>query len=190
MSITGWKQFTPFYLSIVIVVCLVAVVGRDGLSWTETSILIASGLFVWMLIEYGLHRFVFHYDARTGLGRKLLYRVHLSHHENPSDTRILSSLLLAVAIAPEIFLAAWGAIGSWRAAFYLVIGVAVGYLYYEWLHFYVHHARPRLRPLRYLRTYHLLHHHQTPELRFGVSTPLLDVIFKTFRPVKQSLVHR
>ncbi|HEX7296643.1 MAG TPA: sterol desaturase family protein [Pyrinomonadaceae bacterium] len=184
MSVAGWKQFTPFYLSAAIVLCLTALVGHDGLSWIEISIQLGVGLLLWMLIEYCLHRFVFHYEARTGLGRKFLYKVHLSHHENPSNTKILSSLLLAVAIAPGIFLVAWGATGAWRAAFYLLVGVAAGYFYYEWLHFYVHHARPQLRPLRYLRTYHLLHHHQTPEMRFGVTTPVLDLIFKTFRPIR------
>jgi sterol desaturase/sphingolipid hydroxylase (fatty acid hydroxylase superfamily) len=36
--------------------------------------------------------------------------------------------------------------------------------------------------------YHLLHHHDTPELRFGVSSPLFDMVFGTFRPVMKPLV--
>ena len=187
MALTGWKQFTPFYFSIAISVCLIAVVGREGLSWIELSVLFVCGLFGWMLIEYVLHRFVFHYEARSGLARRLLYKVHLSHHENPSNTRILSGLVLGFAIAPEILILAWAVTGSWRSAFYVLTGVAAGYFYYEWVHFYVHHAKPRSRLLKYLRTYHLLHHHQTADLRFGVTSPLMDIIFNTSRPVRKSL---
>jgi sterol desaturase/sphingolipid hydroxylase (fatty acid hydroxylase superfamily) len=35
--------------------------------------------------------------------------------------------------------------------------------------------------LRYLRRYHLLHHYKTPDLRFGVTSPLFDLLFGTFR---------
>jgi sterol desaturase/sphingolipid hydroxylase (fatty acid hydroxylase superfamily) len=77
--------------------------------------------------------------------------------------------------------------GSWHAATYLFVGLSAGYFCYEWLHFQAHHRRPRLRLFRYLRKYHLLHHYQTPEHRFGVTTPLLDVIFGTFRPVRKPL---
>jgi sterol desaturase/sphingolipid hydroxylase (fatty acid hydroxylase superfamily) len=51
------------------------------------------------------------------------------------------------------------------------------------LHYRAHHRRARLRLFRYLRKYHLLHHYKTPELRFGVSSPLFDIIFGTFQPV-------
>jgi sterol desaturase/sphingolipid hydroxylase (fatty acid hydroxylase superfamily) len=190
VSATGWKQFTPFYIYIAVAVCLISVIGGEGLSRTRIVLLLASGIVTWMLIEYVLHRFIFHYDARSQLGRRILHRTHLAHHENPGKTKPLSGLVLGLAIAPEILVVAWGATGSWRAAFYFLVGVAAGYFYYEWLHFYVHHARPRLKLFRYLRTYHLLHHHQTTELRFGVTSPLLDIIFKTFRPVSKPLLRR
>jgi sterol desaturase/sphingolipid hydroxylase (fatty acid hydroxylase superfamily) len=38
-----------------------------------------------------------------------------------------------------------------------------------------------MRLLRYLRRYHLLHHYKTPDLRFGVTSPLFDLLFGTFR---------
>lgn len=190
MTATGWKQFTPFYFHTAVMVCLIGVVGREGLNSIEILLLLAVGLLSWMLMEYGLHRFVFHYDARSEWGKQILCRVHLSHHENPHNTKILSGLLLGLAVGPAYFLAAWFVIGSWRAAFYLFIGLATGYFYYEWLHFYVHHAKPRLRLFRYLKTYHLLHHHRTPELRFGVTSPLIDLIFGTYRPVSEQLPRR
>ena len=66
---------------------------------------------------------------------------------------------------------------------YLFIGLIGGYFGYEWLHYQAHHGASRLRLLRYLKKYHLLHHHQTPDLRFGVTSPIVDYLFGTYQPV-------
>jgi cation transporter-like permease len=77
------------------------------------------GLLSWGLIEYGLHRFIFHYHARSRLGVKLLYQVHLSHHEDPEAiNRLFASLLLSTPIASTYWLLAWAVTGSWAAASY------------------------------------------------------------------------
>jgi hypothetical protein len=145
---------------------------------------ISFGFLSWGLIEYVLHRFIFHYDARSQIGRKLLYEAHISHHEDPERrSRHVASLILSTPVAVVYWLLAWAATGSWAVASLLFVGMAGGYLYYQWIHFQCHHGKSRLRVLRYLRKYHLLHHHQTPELRFGVTSPIFDFVFRTFRPV-------
>jgi len=147
-------------------------------------LLLGFGFVSWSLIEYGLHRFVFHYDARSRVGQKLLYHAHIAHHENPKgNTRHFASLLLSTPVAAAYWLIAWAVTGSWTVASYLSIGMASGYLCYQWLHYQCHHRKSRVRLLRYLRKYHLLHHYRTPELRFGVTSPLFDLVFGTFRPV-------
>ena len=184
MSVTAGRQFAPLYFYLVVAVCLCVAAADDGFTVGVILLLLLSGLLSWGLLEYGLHRFVFHYEARSELGRKLLYAAHLSHHENPESTnRIFASLVMSVPIATVYWLLAWAATGSWRVGSYLFVGLAAGYFYYEWIHFHFHHGRPRLRFLRYLRKYHLLHHHQTPDLRFGVTSPLFDLVFGTFRPL-------
>lgn len=189
MSTTGWKQLTPVYFYTTLVICLFAVTPGEGFSWRQNFLLIGLGVLSWTLMEYGLHRFVFHYSARSAFGRKLVYAAHLAHHENPrAGNRLFSSLLLSLPIAMAYLLLAWIAIGSLRAASYLFTGLTAGYSCYEWLHYQAHHRRPRLRLFRYLRKYHLLHHYQTPGLRFGVTSPLFDVILGTFRPVRKPLL--
>jgi sterol desaturase/sphingolipid hydroxylase (fatty acid hydroxylase superfamily) len=183
MSVSG-SRFTPLFLYTAVVVCLLTLTHDQTLSWNTSFVLLASGLLSWGLIEYGLHRFVFHYDARSELGRKIVYAAHLSHHENPDARgKIFSSLVISAPLATAYLLLARFTTGSWRAAGYLFTGLIIGYFYYEWLHFRSHHRRAKFRLFRYLKKYHLLHHHQTPELRFGVSSPLFDIIFGTFRPV-------
>ena len=185
MVVTGWKQLSPVYFYSALVVCLLAFTPRATFSWLQTVLLISSGILSWTLIEYALHRFVFHHRARSLFGKKLIYAAHLSHHEHPRATnRLFSGLVISLPIATAYLLLAWIATGSLRAATYLFTGLVAGYCCYEWLHFQAHHRRPRLRLFRYLRRYHLLHHYQTPEHRFGVTSPLFDVLLGTFRPVR------
>ena len=178
------STLTPLYFYTAVVLCLLVVTHNEALSWGAGLVLLTSGILSWGLLEYGLHRFVFHYNARSELGRKLVYAAHLSHHDYPGATdRLFSSLLISAPVAAVYLLLALITTGSLRAASFLFTGLVVGYFYYEWLHFRSHHSKARLRLFRYLKKYHLLHHHQTPELRFGVTSPLFDMIFGTFRPV-------
>jgi len=178
----NWRKFTPLFIYTAVALCLGFVAAGQGLTKSNTFLLLVSGFFSWSLIEYGLHRFVFHYHAKTRLGRKLLYQIHLSHHDDPTATnRIFASLFLSVPLAAAYWLLVWTITASWAATSYLFIGMSAGYFFYEWLHFQCHHGQSRLRILRYLRKYHLLHHYKTPELRFGVTSPLFDLMFGTFR---------
>src|ERR1051325_4342385 len=94
---TGYKQFIPVYFYTALAVCLFAVARDERFSWGHSFLLIGLGVLSWTLIEYALHRFAFHYSARSAFGRKLVYAAHLSHHENPRATnRLFSSLLLSL----------------------------------------------------------------------------------------------
>lgn len=189
MAVTGWKHLRPAFFYIALVACLIVITPEEDFSWRQNLLLISLGVLSWMLIEYGLHRFVFHFNARSLFGKKFVYAAHLSHHENPRGTsRFFASLVLSLPIATTYFLLAWITTGSLHAASYLFVGLAAAYTCYEWLHFQAHHRRPRLRLFKYLRKYHLLHHHERPELRFGVTSPLFDMLFGTFRPVMKPLV--
>jgi len=183
VAVKAWRQFAPLYFYTGVSLCLGLLAASEGFSKPTVLLLLAAGLLSWGFIEYGLHRFIFHYHARSRFGRQLLYHAHLSHHENPkARDRIFASLFLSTPIAGAYWLLSWVATGSWAAACWLFIGMAAGYFSYEWLHFQCHHGRSRLRLMRYLRKYHLLHHYKTPELRFGVTSPLFDLVFGTFRP--------
>jgi hypothetical protein len=47
------------------------------------------GLLIWTLTEYTLHRFVFHYKARSGFGKNLHFIFHGVHHDYPNDLKRL-----------------------------------------------------------------------------------------------------
>ena len=53
-----------------------------------------AGVFVWTLSEYCLHRFLFHFAARSKAGKWLVFLIHGNNHEDPKDK---SSLVMAQA---------------------------------------------------------------------------------------------
>ncbi len=183
MPFKVWQKSIPFhfYATLAFVMGAAALAG-GGPSKTGILLLLFLGFLSWGLIEYGLHRFIFHYDAHSVSGRKFIQDAHLNHHENPkSKDDLFASLRLSVPIAAAYWLLAWGILGTWQAAAFLFIGLVACYLCYEWLHLQAHHGKSRLPVLRYLKKYHLLHHYRTPEMRFGVTSPVYDLIFGTFR---------
>ena len=55
----------------------------------------------------------------------------------------------------------------------------VGYLIYDYIHYATHHFPMRNRAAKYLKHYHLKHHFSGEGGRYGVSSPLWDVVFGT-----------
>ena len=79
------------------------------------------------------------------------------------------------------------AIAVWFAFFWLgpaehawMAGMVGGYVWYDLTHYYLHHAAPKTAAGKWLRRYHLVHHFQTPEVRYGITTPLWDHVFRTY----------
>lgn len=140
--------------------------------WWTVPLLFLAGLAWWTLLEYLLHRFLFH---RPGTR-------HLRHHARPDDPRLtlapLVSALGGSAIHAIVFLGLFGL----RAGLPLLAGVLVGYLAYERVHWSTHQRVPRTAAFRALRRHHMIHHHAQADARFGVTTPVWDWIFGTLPP--------
>jgi sterol desaturase/sphingolipid hydroxylase (fatty acid hydroxylase superfamily) len=161
---------------------------RGTLGALSVAGLALGGLFVWTLLEYVLHRFVFHFAVNPGseLQRDLYFLIHGVHHDYPYDAdRLvmppLGSLLIALVLAPPIYLA----LGPvyFPAAF---AGLIAGYLWYDLTHYAVHHWHPRTVLGRLQRRNHLVHHFQGEPMFYGVTTPLWDLIFGTYAAHRSS----
>lgn len=188
MSAPVVKQFNPFIFYTATAATLgISAASVETRFFTRVCLWIAAGVVSWNLLEYVLHRFAFHHQtpATNSQGsHSFLSAAHQEHHEHPhSVERLFASLTLSAPVALCYYLLAWLLSGDWRAAAYLFVGLVIGYFCYEWLHYQAHHGAPRLRLFKYLRKYHLLHHHRTPDLRFGVTSPAIDYLFGTFLPV-------
>ncbi len=145
------------------------------------------GWLVWTLIEYVLHRFLFHMRAGTPGARLRSFLLHGYHHEFPTDRmRLVAPPLLSWPLAAIVIVLYVSAFGR-DAGLALFAGTATGYIAYDWIHYYTHHFRPRNPVGRFLRRYHMLHHFddENPNRRFGVSSPLWDFVFGTFLPTER-----
>ena len=55
----------------------------------------------------------------------------------------------------------------------------IGYLCYDYTHYAVHHFTPRTRFGHFIKKFHMEHHFLSQESRWGVSSPLWDIVFGT-----------
>ena len=146
------------------------------MTWSFVLLPLA-GLLWWTLLEYLLHRFAFHRRNRF-FGRR-----HLQHHAKVQERRLAiappGSILGGAALHAVLLFTLFEPL---PAALFLA-GFLAGYVAYELVHYAVHYRPQRTRVGRWLRAYHLLHHHKTPRARFGVTSPLWDLVFGTYAPV-------
>jgi sterol desaturase/sphingolipid hydroxylase (fatty acid hydroxylase superfamily) len=138
-----------------------------------------AGVFIWTLSEYCLHRFLFHFPASNKASRWLVFLFHGNHHEDPKDkTRLVMPPTGAIPIMAVLYLLFGLFIPQpWIQPF--CAGFIVGYLIYDYIHYSTHHFPMRNPVARFLKHYHLKHHHSGEGGRYGVSSPLWDWVFRS-----------
>jgi hypothetical protein len=135
----------------------------------------------WSLLEYAMHRFLFHANVRRESLRIATFLAHGYHHVWPDDPRRITATPLqitsVVLLLSGIFHLAFDEARAWAA----LSGAMIGFVAYEAVHWMCHHGEPKVRVLRALKQHHMRHHHIAPHTRFGIGTPLWDWIFRTSR---------
>jgi len=132
-----------------------------------------AGLFVWTLIEYVLHRFIFHLDELMQHNYwtiTLHFVLHGVHHLLPMDPmRLVLPPIFAAAFAIPIIGTLQLILGH-ETTMGLATGGLTGYVLYDICHYYLHHCgRPSLAYFRDLKTYHLAHHYDNYHLAYGIT---------------------
>ncbi len=139
----------------------------------------ALGYGIWTLIEYFGHRYLFHAEFPGEWGARIHFLIHGVHHDHPSDPlRLVMPPLLSVPIVILALAIVWLLFG-FPLGYAVLIGFIAGYVGYDMVHYYVHHATPTTRAGRYLRQVHMVHHFRNPESYYGVSAPYWDAVFGT-----------
>lgn len=184
-----YRDFFLFF-DITVMLCLfigmVSFVLIKGLTWL-LAIYFVIGLVGYMFIEYITHRFLFHLKTPDNpYLLKFLKRIHYDHHKDPNDLKLL-------------FLPLWYTIPNLLTAgiifFFLestligtlsfVSGTILMLLIYEWKHYVAHRPiKPRTKFGIWVKKLHLLHHFKNENYWYGVSTPFVDVIFRTLKDEK------
>ena len=163
---------------------------HGGTGWRALG-LVAAGWAIFSLVEYMLHRFLFHRKfPDTESGRLDAFLTHGYHHDYPSDRmRLVMPVMIAWPLAVGFF-ALYAVPFGVATASALFAGTALGYIAYDEVHYYTHHARPTTRLGRWMKQYHLLHHHDAEMARYGVSSPIWDAVFGTYRPLSKRTRNR
>jgi sterol desaturase/sphingolipid hydroxylase (fatty acid hydroxylase superfamily) len=135
------------------------------------------GALTWTLMEYCIHRWMGH-DRR--FRRSLFGREHVRHHAEGDYFAPTSKKAIVVAIVAVVFGApAWlvaGAAGlAWTAG---LLGLYIGY---ELLHRREHTHAGIGAYGRWARRHHFHHHFVDPHTNHGVTSPLWDLVFGTYR---------
>jgi dihydroceramide fatty acyl 2-hydroxylase len=173
------------WLPVILWLLIRSIRGYTGAGFpTYIPISVLLGMFFWTFAEYTLHRYVFHYHARSNTMKRIVFLFHGIHHAQPQcKTRLVMPPAVSVPMAfvfYGIYYAGAGLLlGMPRLVDPLLAGFMIAYLIYDLIHYATHHLPMRWGVLKFLKRHHMQHHYKTPDQRFGVSSPLWDVVFRT-----------
>lgn len=150
-----------------------------GLSALSTVGLFVAGLAFWTLSEYWLHRLLFHWTPKFKGGDKINFIIHGVHHDHPNDKmRLVMPPAASIPLA-LVFYAVFMLILGSPHGLPAFAGFLVGYLIYDYMHYYLHHAVPKSNLAKKVREHHMRHHFQDHHYGYGVSSPFWDHVFRT-----------
>ncbi|KAJ2744107.1 fatty acid alpha-hydroxylase [Coemansia sp. BCRC 34301] len=176
---TPW-WFIPIYW--MPIVCTLLHLGAYYESAEAMFVGFVFGLVSWTLLEYTMHRFVFHYDDNIPegtLAQVAHFLLHGVHHFLPMDQlRLVMPPALSTFLGLNI-LAILSIVFSAGMIHAVSAGLLVGYVLYDECHYWLHHGTSQNKRLSALKSYHLRHHYKDFKAGFGITSDFWDKIFGT-----------
>ena len=146
------------------------------LNWWMIVGMYIGGIAMWTVVEYVLHRFIFHFEPSSDFGKKIHFLFHGVHHDYPNDSkRLVMPPAISIPLA-FFFYFGFGLILPGDFLFPFFAGLVSGYLVYDMLHYAIHHAHFSGHWWNSIKAHHLKHHFKDPHSGFGVSTTFWDVV--------------
>lgn len=144
-----------------------------------------SGVIIWTMFEYFLHRYLFHLEIDTKWGKRMHFMIHGCHHDYPNDSMRLvipptASLVLAVLMYWFFYffiVTLGGADLGLHHAFFA--SFVFGYVVYDMMHYATHYAKFKNKWFREIQKNHLDHHYVDHDKGFGLSNVFWDRVFGT-----------
>ncbi len=164
-----------------------ALLAGDAPAWL-LAIAVPYGFLAWTLIEYAMHRHVFHWQPEGRFWRWLaapLGPPHVRHHENPTSYR--GAILIGQTPSLIVMGACFGLlllapVPTGFACMAMAAG-SVGYVLFQSIHFACHMMPMRRGYWAMIKRHHAIHHYRDETVNFGLTTPLWDWVFGTlYRP--------
>ena len=159
---------------------LYAAISRNGLSILNVAAFFVAGVMCWSLLEYVIHRRIFHYEPKSRIGKQFHFIMHGVHHDYPNDAkRLVMPPVISIPLAIIFYLVFAFLFGNAAPAIWA--GLVAGYVCYDSIHYAIHHFPMKSGILNRLKQHHLRHHFHDDHSGFGVSSPLWDYVFRTNR---------
>lgn len=184
----SWKNLWYFqaYFFYPPVLLFLSINAAQKIGWQHLSWALPLGAIVWGFVEYIMHRWIFHQPER-GQWWALLPWAHRTHHKHPREiSLIFAPVWFSLPISVLIWFVLSLILGNKQIAVLILTGIWSGYLWYEFVHYTAHCRQPKTKLMRYLKTYHLLHHHTHAPIWFGVTSPIVDHLFGTYEKLPKS----
>ncbi|KAJ1918265.1 hypothetical protein H4219_002737 [Mycoemilia scoparia] len=179
---TPW-WFIPIYWSPIF--WMIWTLGRGYVDFYTMVYCTMSGMVLWTLVEYIVHRWAFHIDERIPDHPYAVFAhflLHGFHHYLPMDPmRLVMPPALGSAIG-LVILAIANLLLSPGIMHGVCCGLIVGYVLYDECHYWLHHGTSSSKTLQSLKTYHLRHHYNDYKAGFGITSPLWDKILSSEFP--------
>lgn len=177
---TAWWVIPLIWVPVTLMIFLYSIL-YQGMNLGNAIVCYLIGIFLWSLLEYILHRFVFHIDYNLPDNKYMLvlhYLLHGIHHAFPMDhNRLVFPPTLAIGIMYTLFKIYQLLFDEFACPFFA--GTMTGYIAYDLTHYFLHHVTPSSEYFKFLKKYHVMHHYKSPELGFGVSQHFWDKVFGT-----------
>lgn len=140
------------------------------------------GLGLWTLIEYLMHRFIFHIEKLLPdhpLAFALHFLLHGVHHYLPMDRmRLVMPPSLFVILCYPIYKLCFFLFPQYYVAMSIFAGGFMGYICYDVTHYSLHHKKlPEF--MKEVKKHHLDHHYKNYDLGYGVTSKFWDSVFGT-----------
>nr|CAG8476180.1 4437_t:CDS:2 [Entrophospora candida]CAG8506207.1 3921_t:CDS:2 [Entrophospora candida] len=176
---------TPWYIIPIVWIPIViyhGYIASKTLNSTTFSILFLSGIVIWTLLEYALHRFLFHIDKFLPdhpYALTLHFTIHGIHHYLPMDRlRLVMPPVLGGSIAYPIIKLEYLLFPE-SISCAIIAGEVFGYICYDLTHYHLHHAQPFGKHFQTMKKYHLAHHYKNYESGYGITSKVWDIVFGT-----------
>lgn len=177
-SMSHVHPIMPFVIYIP-VVCVLTYFSFLTLSLQEITMVFALGMVFWTLVEYILHRFLFHIPQTNRIFKAVYFYSHGIHHDAPRDaTRLVMPPGASIPLAIGFFFLFRWLIPTYHLPF--LAGFITGYMIYDFLHFSVHFFQFDNAYFKMIRRNHMMHHYRAPLKNFGFTSPVWDKVGRSY----------
>ena len=154
---------------------------REVTALPYVAVFFLFGFFGWQLLEYFIHKKIFHLEGTGPMSRRFHDIVHGFHHTYPDDDmRLVMPPVVSITVATAIALGLYF-VRKPETTVPLWTGIVCGYLWYDFLHWSVHFRKPLTRWGKKLRSHHMAHHFANAQRNFGISNMWLDRLLGTLQ---------